>query len=48
MADHLLRFMLASRAFLEDLMQFFADRCGGIAVMILAGSGKSMVYVRES
>lgn len=36
-------FMLASQAFLEELMQFFADRCGGMAVMILAGAGKVMV-----
>ncbi|VDB87022.1 unnamed protein product [Peniophora sp. CBMAI 1063] len=32
-------FMVTAQPFLEELMQFFADRCGGMAVMILAGSG---------
>lgn len=39
--------MSASQTFLEDLMQFFADRCGGMAVMILAGSGKVLLYVHR-
>lgn len=39
------RFMQASRAFLGDLLQFFADRCGGMAVLVLAGAGEVLVYV---
>ncbi|VDB99026.1 unnamed protein product [Peniophora sp. CBMAI 1063] len=38
-----IKFMSASKDFLEDLMEFFADHCGGMAVMILAGAGKVMV-----
>ncbi|VDB88612.1 unnamed protein product [Peniophora sp. CBMAI 1063] len=37
------KFMSASKDFLEDLMEFFAEHCGGMAVMILAGAGKVMV-----
>ncbi|VDC04984.1 unnamed protein product [Peniophora sp. CBMAI 1063] len=38
-----LRFMETSQSFLEDLMQFFADRCGGMAVMVVAGSGNVVI-----
>ncbi|VDC00469.1 unnamed protein product [Peniophora sp. CBMAI 1063] len=37
------QFMSASQLFLEDLMQFFAERCGGMAVMILAGAGNVLL-----
>lgn len=37
-----------AQAFLEDLMQFFADRCGGMAVMMLAGAGEVVVYVNST
>ncbi|VDC00084.1 unnamed protein product [Peniophora sp. CBMAI 1063] len=37
------QFLVASQAFLEDLMHFFAERCGGMAVMILSGGGKVSV-----
>lgn len=38
-------FVLSSQTFLQDMMQFFADRCGGMAVMILAGAGEVSLYV---
>ncbi|VDC05318.1 unnamed protein product [Peniophora sp. CBMAI 1063] len=38
-----IEFMEASKSFLEDLMQFFAERSGGMAVMVLAGAGKVLL-----